>query len=147
MFSVWKKEKRDLRSQFLGRGVDTNSLPTFHPPKLTLVIYFNLSQILVSSDTQLLSKPELIAHPQSLMGLSGIRNQDRITLSVHGVLQSWRRPVSWFLQALRAVKFYKSGTSLTVNAALTVQSVNWKTGLHGLLRLLGSTRRNCKLWQ
>ena len=83
----FEKEERDLRSQFLGRGVDTNSLPTFRPPKLTLVIYFNLSQILVSSDTQLLSKPELIAHPQSLMGLSGFKNQDRITLSVHGVLQ------------------------------------------------------------
>ena len=64
------KEKRDLRSQFLGRGVDTNSLPTFRPPKLTLVIYFDLSQILVSSDTQLLSKPEIMTHPQSLLGLS-----------------------------------------------------------------------------
>ena len=29
---------------------------------------FDLSQILVSSDTQLLSKPELMTHPQSLLG-------------------------------------------------------------------------------
>ena len=152
MFSVWKKEKRDLRSQFLGRGVDTNSLPTFHPPKLTLVIYYNLSQILVSSDTHLLSKPELIAHPQSLMGLSGIKK------SRPNYLISSRRSAV-LTKACKLIysgssrrKFFTMGIiSLTVNDVLTVQSVNWKVEVLGLRVLLGSTgiriRLNCKLWQ
>ena len=66
MFNL--KEVRFEISVYWGGGSDTKFLPTFRPPKLTLVIYFNLSQILVSSDTQLLSKPELMTHPQSLLG-------------------------------------------------------------------------------
>ena len=139
----------------LGRGVRHKILyPRFALLNWHCWSTFDLSQILVSSDTQLLSKPELIAHPQSLMGLSGIKK------SRPNYLISSRRPAV-LTMASKLVssgssrrKFTMCVTSLTVNAALTVQSVNWHVellGLRVLLGLLGSTgiriRRNCKLWQ
>ena len=67
LFSIWKKW--DLRSQFIGEGGRHKILY----PRFALLNWhwwstFDLSQILVSSDTQLLSKPELMTHPQSLLG-------------------------------------------------------------------------------
>ena len=79
MFSDLKQRKERFEISVSGEGGRHKiSLPTFRPPKLTQGDLLYLSQLLVSSDTQLLSKPELIAHPRSLMGLSGVRNKTEL---------------------------------------------------------------------
>ena len=68
MFNFERNEIRD--PSFWGGGQTQNSYPRFALLNWHCWSTFDLSQILVSSDTQWLSKPELMTHPQSLLGLS-----------------------------------------------------------------------------
>ena len=108
MFNFERNEIWD--PSLLGRGVRHKILyPRFALLNWHCWSTFDLSQILVSSDTQLLSKPELMTHPQSLLGwyfVLELKLNYLMTSCVHGVLQSWRRLVSWFIQTLYGSRVY-----------------------------------------